>query len=228
MQSDVLHTFGFTPAPTIDNLQLFATRGYALLLPDAPVGAGIPMKELADTVLPGVNKAIEVGVADPEKLGVMGQSFGGYNTLSLIVQTTRFRAAIMRSGFGSLIGIYGEMGKNGLAYGMGVLEDGPPRMRGTPWEIRERYIENSPIFYLDRVQTPLLIVHGAEDGATAPFLADEVFVDLRRLGKEAVYAKYQGEGHGFLMYANKVDYWYRAIEWFDRHLKTQDEYRSQK
>jgi dipeptidyl aminopeptidase/acylaminoacyl peptidase len=221
MQSDVLHTFGFTPAPTIDNLQLFATRGYALLLPDAPLGAGTPMKELADTVLPGVNKAIEVGVADPEKLGVMGQSFGGYNTLSLIVQTTRFRAAIMRGGFGSLIGIYGEMGKNGLAYGTGVMEDGPPRMRGTPWEFRERYIENSPIFYLDRVQTPLLIVHGAEDGAAAPFLADEVFVGLRRLGREAVYAKYQGEGHGFQMYANKVDYWYRALEWFDKHLQPQ-------
>jgi dipeptidyl aminopeptidase/acylaminoacyl peptidase len=221
MQSDVLHTFGFTAAPTIDNLQLFATRGYALLLPDAPTGVGTPMKDLADTVLPGVNKAIEIGVADPERLGVMGQSLGGYGALSLIAQTTRFRAAIMRAGFGSLMGIYGEMGKNGSAHGIGVIEDGPLRMRGSPWEFRERYIENSPIFYLDKVQTPLLIVHGTADTGAAPFLADEVFVGLRRLGKEALYAKYEGEGHGFQRYANKVDYWYRAIEWFDKHLQPQ-------
>ncbi len=221
MQSELLHAFGFTSATTIDNLQIFATRGYALLLPDAPLGIGTPMKDLADTVLPGVNKAIEIGVADPDRLGVMGQSHGGYDTLSLIVQTQRFRAAIMRAGFGSLTGIYGEMGKNGSAYGIDMTEDGPLRIRGTPWEFRERYIENSPIFYLDRVQTPLLIVHGTEDTAVAPFLSDEVFVGLRRLGKEAVYAKYQGEGHGLRMYANQVDYWYRAIEWFDKHLQPQ-------
>lgn len=222
-QSDVLHAFGFTPASTFENLQLFATRGYALLLPDAPLGIGTPMKDLAGTILPGVNKAIEIGVADPDRLGVMGQSFGGYGTLSLIVQTSRFRAAIMRAGFGNLIGIYGEMGKDGSAYGIGVIEDGSARMRGSPWEFRERFLENSPIFYLDKVQTPLFIVHGTEDTAAAPFLADEVFVGLRRLGKEALYAKYQGEGHGLRTYANQVDYWYRAIEWFDKYLQPQTE-----
>ena len=221
IQSDVLNAFGFTPGSTFENLQLFATRGYALLLPDAPLPPGMPMKGLADSVLPGINKAIELGVADPERLGVMGQSSGGYGTLSLIVQTSRFRAAIMRSGFGSLIGIYGEMGKDGSAYGIGVMEDGSARMKGTPWEYRERYIENSPIFYLDRVQTPLFIVHGTEDTSAAPFLADQVFVGLRRLGKEAVYAKYAREGHGLRMYANQVDYWQRAIEWFDKYLQPQ-------
>ena len=220
IQSDVLNTFGFTPFSTFENLQLFATRGYALLLPDAPLNPGTPMKDLADTVLPGVNKAIELGVADADRLGVMGQSFGGYGTLSLLVQTPRFKAAVMRFGLGSLIGIYGEMRKDGSAYAIGVLETGI-RMRGTPWDYRERYIENSPIFYLDRVQTPLFIVHGTEDSTVAPFLADEVFVGLRRLGKEAVYAKYAGEGHGLRSSANQLDYWYRVIEWFDKHLQTQ-------
>ena len=221
IQSDVLNTFGFTPGSTFENLQLFATRGYALLLPDCPFPPGMQMRGLGESVLPGINKAIELGVADPERLGVMGQSLGGYGTLSLIVQTPRFRAAIMRSGFGSLMGIYGEMGKDGSAYGIGVMEEGASRMKGTPWEFRERYIENSPIFYLDRVQTPLFIVHGTEDTAAAPFLADQVFVGLRRLGKEAVYAKYAREGHGLRMYANQVDYWQRAIEWFDKYLQPQ-------
>jgi dipeptidyl aminopeptidase/acylaminoacyl peptidase len=177
------------------------------------------MRDLADTVLPGVNKAIDLGVADPDRLGLMGQSFGGYGTLSLLVQTPRFKAAIIRAGFGSLIGIYGEMGKDGSAYAIGVIEEGATRMRGTPWDYRERYIENSPIFYLDRVQTPVFLVHGTEDSIAAPFLADEVFVGLRRLGKEAVYAKYAGEGHGLRTPANQSDYWHRAFEWFDKHLQ---------
>jgi dipeptidyl aminopeptidase/acylaminoacyl peptidase len=90
---------------------------------------------------------------------------------------------------------------------------------GTPWESRSRYIENSPVFYLDRVETPLLIVHGSLDDAVAPFLAEEVFVGLRRLGKEVVYARYEGEGHSIESYANQVDYVNRMIAWFDRHLK---------
>lgn len=222
MQSDVINNFGFMNAGTFDNLQLLATRGYALLLPDAPLNVRTPMKDLADTILPGVNKVIEMGVADPDRLGAVGQSFGGYSTLGLLVQTTRFRAAIVRSAFSSLISIYGEMHRDGSAYGIGIMEDGSGRMRGTPWEHRERYIENSPFFYLDRIQTPLLIVHGNEDTVTAPFLADEIFVGLRRLGKEVVYAKYDGEGHGLRNYANQLDYWRRAIAWFDKHLQAAD------
>lgn len=221
MQSDVLNNFGFLNTGTFDNLQLLATRGYALLLPDAPLSGGGPMKDLAHTILPGVNKAIELGVADPDRLGIMGQSFGGYSTMSLLVQTPRFRAAIVRAGLANLMGVYGQMQKDGSAYGIGVMEEGSARMRGSPWEYRERYIENSPIFYLDRVQTPVLIVHGSEDTSAASFLADEIFVGLRRLGKEVVYAKYAGEGHGLRSYANQVDYWYRAIDWFDRHLQPQ-------
>jgi dipeptidyl aminopeptidase/acylaminoacyl peptidase len=75
--------------------------------------------------------------------------------------------------------------------------------------------------YLDRVRTPLLIVHGEEDTGVAPFLADEVFVGLRRLGKEVVYARYAGEEHweGSWRYADQVDYLTRVLAWFDRHLK---------
>jgi dipeptidyl aminopeptidase/acylaminoacyl peptidase len=179
------------------------------------------MQDIAKTTLPGVDKAIELGIADPERLGVMGTSYGGYSTLALIVQTTRFKAAISHAGMGNLLGIYGMMTDTGTSAKGGLIEGGQGRMGGTPWEYRERYIENSPIFFLDRIQTPLLIAHGTSDNTVAPFLADEVFVGLRRLGKEAVYAKYEGEGHGVEAYANKVDYWNRIIDWFDSHLKQQ-------
>lgn len=201
------------------NMQLFATRGYAVLLPDSPQHEGTPMADVARTVLPGVNKVVEMGIADPDRLGVMGHSNGGYGTLSLIVTTRRFKAAIEADGVGDLIGFYGQMEQDGTATG-NALERSIDSLSGTPWDYRDRYIENSPIFYLDRVETPLLIVHGAEDTAVSSFLGDELFVGLRRLGKVVEYAKYGGEGHELNSRANVLDFANRVISWFDKYLKS--------
>jgi dipeptidyl aminopeptidase/acylaminoacyl peptidase len=219
MESNYKNNYGLWPFGATDNMQLYATRGYAVLFPDCPIKTGTAMRDLADTILPGIKKVIDMGVADPVRIGVMGQSFGGYSTLCLIVQTKCFKAGVVRLGFGNLVGLYGVMGKDGTASSTGMLEGGQGAMGGTPWEKRARYLENSPVFYLDRVQTPLLIVHGSNDETVPSFLADEIFVDLRRLGKEVTYAKYEGESHYIASYANQVDYVSRTIAWFDSHLK---------
>lgn len=202
------------------NMQLLATRGYAILMPDAPLHLGTPMLDLAKTVLPGVNKVIAMGIADPNRLGVMGHSFGGYSVLCLMVQTRRFKAAVTVDGAADSIAAYGQMGKDGTAFGISIEEKGQGLLGDTPWRVRDRYIENSPVFYLDRVETPILIIHGSNDTAVAPFLGDEIFVDLRRLGKEVEYAKYEGEGHSppFWSYANQVDFCNRIIQWFNKYL----------
>lgn len=219
-ESKYLNHFGFGYAGA-DNMQLFATHGYAVLMPDAPQHFGTPMLDLAKTILPGVNKIIEMGIADPDRLGVMGHSYGGYTTLCLLVQTTRFKAAVMSAGTGDLIASYGEMHKDSSTYQISVMQTGQGLMGGAPWQFLDRYIENSPIFHLDRIQTPLLIVHGGEDQAVASARGDEIFVGLRRLGKEVVYAKYGGEDHSPLgwNYANQLDYCARLLAWFDKHLK---------
>jgi dipeptidyl aminopeptidase/acylaminoacyl peptidase len=206
------------------NMQLFATRGYAILAPDSPQQLGTPMADVAKTVLPGVNRVIDMGIADPNRVGVMGHSNGGYSTLSLIVQTKRFNAALEADGMADLISHYGEMDRTGAAFGTSNLEHGQDALGGTPWEVRDRYVENSPIFYLDRVETPLLIVQASKDTAVAPFQGDEAFVDLRRLGKEVQYAKYEGEQHSpiYWSYANQADLCDRMIAWFDRYLKGLD------
>ena len=179
------------------------------------------MQDLAKTVLPGVDRAVEMGIADPERLGVMGHSYGGYCTLGLIAQTTRFKAAVASGGTGNLISAYGAMRRDGSTYSLPWAETGQGRMGGTPWEMRDRYIENSPAFYLDRIQTPLLLLHGELDNAAPSFLADEIFVGLRRLGKWVMYAKYEGESHAPAdwEYANQVDYWNRIITMFNTFLK---------
>jgi dipeptidyl aminopeptidase/acylaminoacyl peptidase len=216
-RSSTTYRFGLSGAG-VENLQILATRGYAVLLPDTPLRKGTPMQDLLKTVMPGVDRVIDLGIADPDRLGVMGHSYGGYSTLSLIVQTTRFRAAVDSAGPADLISFYGDLDKSGAAGGIGWSETGQGGMVGTPWQFRDRYIENSPLFYLDRVETPLLIVQGDMDPIWKQ--ADEVFVALRRLDKEVMYAKYHGEEHweGTWSLANVQDYWSRVIEWFNSHL----------
>ena len=199
------------------NMQLLASRGYAVLLPDSPLAVGSPMHDLPKMILPAVDKTIEMEIADPDRLGVMGSSYGGYSALALLIQTTRFKVAVMDVGFGNLSSNYGVMLKNGMPFGVGWSEEGQGRMGGPPWQYPERYMQNSPVFYLNKIETPLLISHGGMD--LSPFHSDEIFVGLRRLGRKVVYVKYENEGHGIEYYSNKIDYWNRVIEWFRSHLK---------
>lgn len=220
VSSDV-NRFGFASAP-VDNLQLFASRGYAVLLADSRLRLGSPMLDLLKTVVPGVDRVIELGIADASRIGVMGHSYGGYSTLGLLVGTRRFKAGVVSAGFGDLFAFYGKLTPDGANSAIPWAEAGQGRMGATPWEAPERYLENSPFFFLDRVQAPLLIGHGGADRAVPPHLADQVFVGLRRLGKRVEYVRYEGETHwqGEWSHRNQIDWLTRTIGWFDRYLKT--------
>jgi len=212
--------FGFNQfAGAVENWQLFATRGYAVLMPDVPARPETYMKDIAAAVLPAVDKVIEMGIADPERLAITGQSNGGYGVLSLIVQTNRFKAAVDRMGPANLISAYTQMTETGLSAYTGEMV---VRTGGSLWEKRDKFIENSPIFYFDRVQTPLLIIQGTADTQNMVARSDEVFVSLRLLGKEVEYARYVGETHGVTewTFPNQVDYLNRVIAWFDLRLKS--------
>jgi dipeptidyl aminopeptidase/acylaminoacyl peptidase len=218
--SQRLNRFGLYP-DAIANL--LVTRGYAVLAPDAPLDLGTPMLDLAKTVLPGVNRAVETGIADPDRLGITGASYGGYSTLALVVETSRFKAAVVTSSVSaSLLTHYGLLREfDGCSCGLWWAESGQGRLGASPWERRDRYVENSPFFYLDRVRTPLLILQGARDYVAPVYGADELFTGLRRLGKEVEYAKYGSEGHNPEVWrtAHQRDYYTRIVKWFDSHLK---------
>ena len=219
MLSSRLNRFGLEPG--IDNLHLLSTRGYGVLLPDAPLREGAPLEDLAAAILPGVDSAIALGLADPGRLALMGHSYGGYSVLALLVQTERFKVAVSSGGFSNLFTQYGVLREDGSAIGVGMLERGPGRMGGHPWELRDRYIANSPYFFLDRVTTPVLLLHGAADHTVPVAAADETFIALRRLGKTIEYVRYEGEDHhpGSWSLANATDYWERIFAWLERYLK---------
>lgn len=200
--------------------QLLATHGYAVLVPDVPLEVGSPMRGHAQAVVPAVDRAIELGLADPERVGVTGNSYGGYGALSLLVQTDRFAAAVASASHGNMAGMFGRLAPDGSSTPRWT-EVGQGRMGVPPWEEPIRYLENSPVFYLDGVEAPLLLLHGTEDRNTPAYLAGEVFTGLRHLGRTVALTLYEGEGHSPLAWSvpNQIDYWTRFLGWFEEHLR---------
>ncbi len=216
VESDHAYSFG-TGTLSLINSQLLATRGYAVLVPDTPIStSAMPMEDIVQCIELATNRIIELGIADPERLGIVGFSAGGYSTLAVITLTSRFKAAIMYAGIGDLISKY-------LSFDPVVQSDGIPwvesLLESTVWQDPLRFQQNSPIMYLDRVHTPLLIVHGEDDGNVPVALGDQVFVGLRRLNREVEYRRYAGEDHPLLASENRIDYWRSVIRWFDKYVK---------
>jgi dipeptidyl aminopeptidase/acylaminoacyl peptidase len=218
--SNDVNRFGLWGAYATFNMQVLATRGYAVLSPDAPLRVGTPLRDLADTVLPGVNRVVEMGIADPDRLAVMGQSYGSYSVLALLGQTTRFKAAVITAVVESdLLAGYLYMNNDGTD-GTGYFEEGQGGMGGTPWQHPARYYDNSPVYLFDKVETPLLMAHGTMDSLPI-WWPDATFVALRRLGKRVQYAMYAGEGHVISGYANTIDFWNRRLAFLEANLKPQ-------
>lgn len=201
--------------------QLFATRGWAVFVPEIPVRVGTPMRDIAEALLPGIDAVVALGIADPARLGVWGDSYGGYSVLALLVQTDRFRAAVASASQGNMFGMHSQLEHSGLFGRAVVVERGQGRMGGSPWEQHQRYVENSPYFLLDRVTTPLLLLHGSHDQNTPAHLAEQIYVGLRRRDREVTYVRYEGEDHwwGQFQPANRLDYWQRVVGWFEEQLR---------
>ena len=204
-----------------------AAQGFSVVLVDVPYDHRRPHDPInagAGAVLPAVNAAIRRRYVDPDRMAVMGHSFGGYGVLCLVTRTQRFRAAICASGVSNVASQYGTM--YGALAGrepktqVPNAEAGQGGMGAPPWERPLRYVTNSPVFHLDRVTTPLLLVAGSEDCTTPWLQAGEAFVGLRRLSRTCTLLVYEGEGHEPNRWAecNRRDLATRILEWLQRHL----------
>lgn len=214
--------------PRWDNPQLLAAHGYVVMFPSIPLkpyGApSDPYADMAAGVIPAIEKAVEVGVADPNRFGILGHSYGAYTTVSLLSQTRMLRAAVALAGAADLISFYGEFDPHnryatGISRGLlgpSLLEMSQFRMGAPPWESPDRYFRNSPITYLNKIEAPLMLVAGDLDPAMAQ--AEEVFTGLQRLGKPVTFVRYFGEDHTLDSPANIRDLWTRIFQWLDDNL----------
>ncbi len=197
----------------------YTSNGYALFLPDVRFKVGHPGQSSLKCIVPGAQKLIDMGVADPNAIGIHGHSWSGYETAYIITQTDFFTCAISGAPVSNMTSAYsGIRWESGLARQF-QYEKTQSRIGGSLWEKPELYLENSPVFFADRVQTPVLIMHGDEDGAVPWYQSIEFYLALRRLEKDSIFLQYRGEPHHPQKYANKLDYSIRMKQYFDHYLK---------
>ena len=218
--SDRLHRHRApSPGRSTINYAFYASRGYLIFNPDVYYRTGYPGESAYNCVIPGVTSLIESGFVDAENIGVQGHSWGGYQIAHLVTKTDIFKAAEAGAPVPNMISAYG-----GIRWWTGLsrqfqYEHTQSRIGGTPWEYPMRYLENSPIFNIDKINTPLLIMHNDADGHVPWYQGIEFFMSLRRLGKPSWFLNYNGEPHWPLKRQNREDFNIRMAQFFDHYLK---------
>lgn len=218
-RSDGLHAYVPPNGRNIINSTHYVSNGYLIFEPDIHYEIGYPGPSAVKSIVPGVQKLLDRGYVDPRRLGLQGQSWGGYQTAYLITQTSLFAAAMAGAPVANMTSAYGGIRwESGLARPF-MYETGQSRLGKSIWEAPQLYLENSPLFSLNRVTTPLFIMHNDADGAVPWYQGIELFVGLRRLGKEVYLINYNNDIHNPASRANQKDMAMRMQQFFDAKLK---------
>jgi dipeptidyl aminopeptidase/acylaminoacyl peptidase len=217
--SQGLHNFRNPGPGTSINPTYYVSNGYLVYMPDIVYTIGYPGSSALKCVLPGIQAVVDRGYVNEKAIGIQGHSWGGYQIAYMVTQTNRFKAAAPGALVANMTSAY-----SGIRWGTGLprqfqYERSQSRIGGSLWDYPLRFLDNSPIFRADRVETPLLMIHNDEDDAVPWYQGIEYFLALRRLGKEAYMFSYNGEKHGLRKRINQKDYTRRLQEFFDHFLK---------
>lgn len=218
--SDGLYGYS-APAPTPSrlNIPFFVSRGYIVFVPDIWYKTGYPGQGAYDYIVSGTRALVAKGYVDSTKLGLQGQSWGGYQIAHLITRTNLYAAAWAGAPVANMTSAYG-----GIRWGTGLnrqfqYEKTQSRIGATLWEKPNLYIENSPLFHFPKVKTPVVIMHNDADGAVPWYQGIEMFTALRRLGKPVWMLNYNNEDHNLVERRNRKDIQIREQQFFDYLLK---------
>ena len=215
-----LHNY-IAPAPTPSRLNIpyFVSNGYVVFVPDIWYTTGHPGKSAYDYIVSGTRALIKKGFIDSTRIGLQGQCWGGYQTAYLITQTNLYKAAWAGAPVSNMFSAYG-----GIRWESGLnrqfqYEHSQSRIGATIWEKPNLYIENSPLFHLPKVKTPLVIMANDADGAVPWYQGIELFTAMRRLNKPVWMLNYNGEAHNLMERKNRKDIQIKEQQFFDWLLK---------
>ena len=205
---------------TID-YHLYNSNEYVIFNPDIRYVDGYPGESCYNCLMPGVTMMIAKGYIDEKAIGAQGHSWGGYQVAYLATRTDLFSAIESGAPVVNMFSAYG-----GIRWGSGMArsfqyEHTQSRLAATPWSSPLRYLENSPLFTMDKVQTPILIMHNDADGHVPWYQGIEYFVAMKRLGKPCWLLNYTGEPHWPMHMANRIDFQRRMFQFFNHYLKNQ-------
>ena len=219
--SDRHHQYSMPVYDDRPHMSTYASDGYLVLMPDNVYQTGRPGTSSLDCITAATQKVIDLGYADPEKIGLQGHSWGGYQSSFILTQTDMFATVVTGAPPTNLTGFYNNIyGRTGTNH-HGIMEIGQVRMgRGvTPWTHRETYQRENPMYFVPDIETPFMILHGTDDGAVDWMQGLEFYNAARRMGKEVVLLSYPDEGHHLGREANQKDFQLRMKQWFDHYVK---------
>ena len=212
--TDGLHNYQAPSGRNTVNPLVYNSLGYVVFMPDIVYTDGQPGPSAAKAIIPGVQSIVAKGFVDPKRIGITGQSWGGYQSAYLITVTNMFAAAVPNATVVNMTSAYGGIRwQSGLARTF-QYEHTQSRIGGSLWQYPERYVENSPLFRLDRVTTPVLFMANDNDGAVPWYQGIEFYVAMRRLQKEAYMVVYNGDEHNPTKRANQKDIDRKMQEFF--------------
>ena len=220
--SDGVHSFSMPSERDVYNAAAFTQRGYVYLQPDIVFRPRDPGLSVVDSVLPAVQRAIDMGIADPNKIGIVGHSWGGFDSVFLATHTTVFKAAVAGAPITDLVSNYGNHHWSSGIAETDHIETGQQRMQVPLYEDLQAYIRNSALYAAHTMQTPLLMMFGENDGTVHWHQGVALYNIARRAGKNVVMLAYAGEDHGLRKRQNQIDYHHRIFEWFDHYLTGAD------
>lgn len=187
--------------------------------PDIEYETGHPGQSALEAVESGVRHILSMGYVDPARIGIQGHSWGGYQIAYILTKSKLFKCAESGAPVVNMTSAYGGIRwETGLSR-MFQYEKQQSRIGATLWENREQYIENSPLFEMDKVNTPVLILSNDKDGHVPWYQGIEYFMALRRLGKPAWLLNYNGEPHWPVKLPNRIDFNIRMQQYFDYYLQ---------
>ena len=213
------HSYSMPAYDDRPHFSAYASDGYLIVRPDMKYYEGQPGWNALDCLTAAVKMVVDEGLADPDRIGLQGHSWGGYQSSFVVTQTDIFACVVTGAPVTNLTSMYNILYKNSGTNNHGIMETGQVRMGKSLFDDFENYAAQSPVFQAAGIKTPFMILHGTEDGAVDWSQGLEFYNAARRLGKEVILLSYPGENHHLAVENNSKDFLKRMKEYFDHYLK---------
>lgn len=219
-RSDNLNSY-HTPRPSAStvNMSYLVSNGYVVFVPDIVYKEGKPGPSAYNCIVSGIEAVEKLGFIDSDNIALQGQSWGGYQVAYIVTKTNKFKAAMAGAPVSNMTSAYGGIRwQSGLSRAF-QYEKTQSRIGKNLWEGFDLYIENSPLFGIPSIETPLLMMHNDADGAVPYYQGIEMFMGMRRLNKPVWLLVYNNEAHNLRKQKNRQDLSIRMMQFFDHYLK---------
>ncbi len=218
-RSWAVHSYAVPSERNAYNPAVWTSQGYFVFQPDIVYRDRQPGVSAVEAIVPAVEKVLATGMVDRERVGLIGHSWGGYQAAFVPTQTDIFAASVAGAPLTELVSMYLSIFWNTGDTDARIFEINQGRMEVPPWEDMDAYLANSPVFHIERLDTPMLVAFGDEDGAVDWQQGIVLYNAARRAGKDLVLLVYEGENHTLAKRPNQIDYHRRINQWFAHYLK---------